>query len=85
VCVPSTWNNVPTPPGCVTVPTEFGEPSPQSMLAVKSLIVPNGFASANRIRSKFVSVVPSEVAIAVALETEMGASAMTAEAVVVVT
>src|SRR5208337_2753428 len=35
---PVTLNAVPTTPGWVMVPIEFGEPSPQSIVAVKSPI-----------------------------------------------
>ena len=38
---------MPGPPGWETVPVELGEPSPQSIVAVKSAIFPLGFPSTN--------------------------------------
>ena len=40
-------NAVPTPPGWLTVPAVEGVPSPQSMVAVKSLSGAVGLASVN--------------------------------------
>ena len=46
--MPTTVNAVPTPPGCVMVPADCGEPSPQSIVAEKSLSGAVGLPSRNR-------------------------------------
>ncbi len=55
--------NGPTPPGWVTEPSEMGEPSPQSIAAVKSPATALGSLSRNVASSTLESGLPSIAAI----------------------
>ncbi len=56
---PETTNAVPTPPGWLMVPADGDVPSPQSIMAVKSLIGAVGLASVNEATAPVKNGVPN--------------------------
>src|SRR5262249_32749595 len=74
VWLPVTTNGVPTPPGWVIVPSPV-VPSPHSIVAVKSLILPNGLVSTNENTGTLVRAAPSVAATGMPTGVLSGASA----------
>ena len=70
-------NGVPAPPACESVPSELGEPSPQSIEAAKSPTAPVAFASVKARSETFESRAPSTGARLFAVETSVRAASFT--------